>query len=370
MPSSRTRALLPLAAAALTGSTLLGPAALAAPDAAPRFPHVFVIDLENKGYDETWGAGSAAPYLSETLRPQGQLLTDYYGIGHNSLVNYIAQISGQAPNLGTQSDCPLSVPFIGWGTADHGQAYGQGCVYPASVPTVADQLTQAGLTWKSYDEGMAAPCTHPPLWAADPNTAASAGDEYATRHNPFVYFTSITSSPACAADDVPLGELSADLTSAASTAALTFVSPDLCDDGHDAPCADGHPGGLASADAWLSTWVPRIMASPAYRQDGLVIITFDESDNPAADSTACCGEQAGPNAALPGILGPGGGRVGALLLSPRVAPGSSDAAGYNHYSLLRTIEDDFGLAPLGFADSATGFAAGAPAARAIPPARP
>jgi hypothetical protein len=113
----------------------------------PPVGHVFVINLENKGYDETWGSGSQAPYLSQTLRSQGNLLSQYYGIGHESLDNYIAQISGQGPNIATQGDCQTFSPFAMAGTVTPGQAVGQGCVYPSSVPTLAGQLTTAGRSW-------------------------------------------------------------------------------------------------------------------------------------------------------------------------------------------------------------------------------
>ncbi|MEA2303350.1 MAG: phosphatidylinositol-3-phosphatase, partial [Solirubrobacteraceae bacterium] len=173
-------------------------------------------------------------------------------------------------------------------------------------------------------------------------------DQYATRHNPFVYFHSIIDRPACAARDVPLSRLGGDLAQAATTPNLSFITPDLCHDGHDATCADGGPGGLPAADAFLRTWVPRITASPAFRRDGLLVIAFDEA---AADSTACCGEQPGPNTPAPGGQsgGPGGGRTGAVLLSRFIRPGTTTAYEYNHYSLLRSIEDTFGLAHLGYA---------------------
>src|SRR5438105_3808825 len=102
--------------------------------------HVFIIELENKGFDKTWGSGSPATYLNGTLRPQGQLLTQYYGIGHASLDNYIAQISGQAPNPETQADCVTYKPFVMTGIGAYGQALGSGCVFPKSVPTIAAQL--------------------------------------------------------------------------------------------------------------------------------------------------------------------------------------------------------------------------------------
>ena len=96
---------------------------------------------------------------------------------------------------------------------------------------------------------------------------------------------------------------------------------------------------------------PLITASPAFRQDGLLIITFDESEgNGLEGATACCGERALAGALRPaGVIGPGGGRIGAVLLSRYITPGTVSTVPYNHYSLLRTVEDIFGLAHLGYA---------------------
>ncbi|NYG05818.1 phospholipase C [Phycicoccus badiiscoriae] len=319
----------------------------------PPVKHVFVINLENKGYDETWGPGSAAPYLSQTLRAQGNLLSQYYGTAHNSLPNYIAQVSGQGPNPQTQGDCQAFSDFAGTGTVAPGQYVGDGCVYPTTVPTLQGQLQAAGLTWRGYMEDMGTPCRHPAVGAADDTQKAKVGDQYATRHNPFMYFHSIIDNPAsCAAHVVDSTALTKDLASVATTRNLTYITPNLCHDGHDTPCVDGQPGGLTSADAWLKATVPAILASPAYRSDGLLLITFDESDGPQSDATACCGEGPGPNTPLPGITGMGGGRVGALALSPFVRPGSVSSTSYNHYSLLASIEDLFGRAHLGYAAQA------------------
>ncbi|GDY28637.1 alkaline phosphatase family protein [Gandjariella thermophila] len=333
-------------------TTVTGSAIAAAPAASlPPVRHVFVINLENKDYDTTWGPNSPAPYLSRTLRAQGQLLTQYYGVAHESLGNYLAQISGQGPNLATQSDCQIYANFGQAGTAADGQAVGQGCVYPASVRTLADQFAARGLRLRAYLEDMGTPCRHPAIGAVDGTQKAKVGDQYAARHNPFVYFHSMIDSPACAANDVPLTALPGDLASESSTPNLAYITPNLCHDAHDAPCVDGEPGGLASADAWLRTWVPRITSSPAFRHDGLLVITFDESDGPQSDSSACCGEGPGPNTPLPGITGLGGGRIGALVISPFVAPNSWNDTAYNHYGLLRTIEDLYGLDHLGYAGS-------------------
>ena len=348
-------AALTLAAASLTAGLIVrdpGPAAAAT----PAVRHVFVVNLENKGFDQTFGPGSPAPYLSTTQPAQGQLLTQYYGTAHNSLPNYVAQISGQGPNSQTQGDCQVYSEFAQTGTVAPGQAVGSGCVYPSSVTTVADQLEAQGLTWRGYMEDMGTPCRHPQLNAADDTQRAKVGDQYAARHNPFVYFHSIIDSPTCAEHDVDLSQLPTDLASVATTPNLTYITPNLCDDGHDSPCVDGRPGGLVTADEWLKTWIPKILASPAYQQDGLLVVTFDEADtNSPGGADACCGEGPGPNAPLPGIYGPGGGRTGAVLLSPFITPGTTNATAYNHYSLLRSIEDTFGLAPLGYAGSVQGF---------------
>jgi hypothetical protein len=110
---------------------------------------------------------------------------------------------------------------------------------------------------------------------------------------------------------------------------------------------NGEPGSLESADAFLRQWVPMITSSPAFRADGLLIITFDEAQT--TDATACCNEQKGPNTPTPGINGPGGGRIGAVLLSRFIKPGTVSTTPYNHYSMLRSIEDIFALAHLGYA---------------------
>jgi hypothetical protein len=346
--------------ALLTALLLALVAAAPAGAAPPPIGHVFVIVLENENADTTFGPDSPAPYLARTLPAQGAFIPNYYGIGHNSLDNYLAMVSGQAPTLATQADCPLFGDVLPGTPAPDGQVVGQGCVYPATVPTVADQLERAGLGWKGYMEDMGldpardggTTCAHPAIGTPDGTQQASATDQYATRHNPFVYFHSIIDRPAvCGARDVPLTGLGADLRSAKTTPALSFIVPDLCHDGHDTTCADGGPGGLPAADAFLRTWVPRITASPAFGRDGLLAVLFDEAGD---DGSACCGEQPGPNTPAPGgqTGGPGGGRTGAVLLSRYVRPGTVSTMAYNHYAFLRSVEDLFGLGHLGYAGQA------------------
>jgi phosphatidylinositol-3-phosphatase len=347
------------AIAMLLGALLAVPAQAGA--AAPAIKHVFVIVLENKDYDASFGPNAKSQQLGKVLPSQGVLLTHYYGIAHNSLPNYIAMVSGQGPNPVTQSDCQVYQEFFPGTIGADGQAMGFGCVYPSSVKTVADQLTASGLTWGGYMEDMGntttedKTCRHPALNSVDGTQSATATDQYAARHNPFVYFHSIIDSPDCNERDVPLDRLQADLQLYGTTPNLTFITPDLCSDGHDEPCADGRPGGYASIDAFLKEWVPRIQASPAYQQDGALVVTFDESESGAE---GCCVEDH-PNTPNAGgqTIGPGGGRTGTVVISPFVRPGTTTDTPYNHYSFLRTLEDLFGLAPLGYAGRSTAFGA-------------
>lgn len=336
---------------------LAGPAGAVTPD--PRqlatlgIKHVFVINVENKSYDEAY-VSNPNPYLPKVLRRQGVLLKSYYGIGHLSLPNYIGELSGQAPNAITQSDCQLFQDFLPGAPGPMGQSIGQGCIYPADVKTLPDQLDAAGLTWRGYMGDMGNDLSREPDRCGEPSAAglqdgtqsAKAKDQYAARHNPFIYFHSILDSPRCHQQVLPLTGLQHDLAEASTTANFTFITPNLCDDGHDAICVGKNVrgtnvGGLTAIDYWLQKYVPMITSSPAYQDGGLLIVTADESEN--ADATACCGEAAGFNTPRPGITGPGGGVVGTLVIGHCVAPGGVSTTPYNHYSLLRSLEDVFGI---------------------------
>jgi hypothetical protein len=336
---------------------------------------VFVIVLENEGYDVTFGPNSMAPYLSRTLTSKGVLLSQYYGTGHASLDNYISMISGQAATPETRNDCFVYADFALTGVTPDGQAIGSGCVYPDRIKTIADQLTSKGKTWRAYMGDMgndpareSAVCGHPTLNTTDHTQSAELGDQYASRHNPFVYFHSITDTGECA-NVVNLNLLPTDLKSERTTPDFVFVTPNLCDDGHDSPkCVNGQPGGLVAADAFLTKWIPLIQASDAYRDDGLIVIIFDEGGFTQTVSSSgltitfqgqyCCSEQPGPNlspfpqsvtlGSIPG-LGPvtlntndyGGDRTGAVLLSPLLQGGKVSNTPFNHFSLLKTLEDIF-----------------------------
>jgi phosphatidylinositol-3-phosphatase len=392
--------------------------------AAARVRHVFVIVLENKSFDETFITSSQDPYLRKTLVPLGGLLTQYYGTGHASLGNYISMISGQAPTRDTANDCLSGSAadlrgnyndIVEERTTSGGQVVATGgCIYPVHVKTFVDQLAAAGFRWKAYMEDMgndpareSISCGHPKIGigtddtntAEAPSAALPTGDAYAAKHNPFVYFHSIIDSPSCQANVVNLEHLNVDLETQSATPNFSFITPNLCHDGHDGSgtgergtiCADGEPGGLTSADAFLHRWVPRILNSPAYKENGLLIITFDEGNYSLSErkdpttgqviqeivypGQACCNERPGPN--LEGVRpatvnllntptrilnlvtnGYGGDRIGALLLSPFIEPGAQSETSYNHYSLLKSLENIFGIHQhLGYAsgDASTGY---------------
>jgi phosphatidylinositol-3-phosphatase len=348
----------------------------------PAVKHVWNIMLENEDYASTFGHPTADPYLAKRLPARGGLLKEYYGTGHESNDNYISIVSGQPPNPDNQGDCQLYTGFVA-GTVTDGIETGTGCVYPTAIPNIGNQLTAKGLNWKAYEQDMgndptreAAACGHPKLNGPDNTQNAEEGDGYATRHNPFVYFGSVTNKSAyCNRHVVAMGSstgampanalrhetgLATDLKSAKATPAYSFITPNLCRDGHDYPCKNqtGGASALANIDTFLKTWVPKIEASAAYKQGGLIEITFDESDGAQSDATACCGETAGPASALPGITGPGGGRIGAVLISRFIKPGTTTTRPYNHYSTLATDERLFGLTRLGqAADVTTTFSA-------------
>ena len=166
-------------------------------------------------------------------------------------------VSGQGSNPQTQADCQVYSDFAGGAIGLDGQALGQGCVYPSTVKTIADQLAARNLTWKGYMEDMgndptreSGLCGHPQLNTQDKTQSAQADDQYAARHNPFVYFHSIIDDNYnCELHDVPLNRLPGDLARLGNTASFSFITPNLCNDGHDTNCANGDPGGLVSADA-------------------------------------------------------------------------------------------------------------------------
>ena len=270
------------------------------------------------------------------------------------------------------------------------------------MPTVVDQLNTARYTWKSYDGGMdsqpgIAPthCQNAQYRAAETagtftdryaNPLSAGPNHYKAKHNPFVLFHSITDNQKyCEEHDVPLGtvvngtyqkfgQLSHDFAPHAHAPNYAFITPDQCDDGHDTCDGTGAQPQLNQIDNFLKQAIPIIEGNPAFQPggDGMIVIITDEGDT----SNACCNEAPSPNEPATGTngggtingktygdgLGLGGGMTGAVVIAPTfIAGGGTDRTGqYNHYSLLRTIEDIFGLPHLGFAADYPDLAGPAP----------
>jgi len=353
--------------------------------ALPPIAHVFLIVLSDQGFNAAFGTSSQGPYLSKTLAGQGELFDDYYAVSGGELANEIALISGQGPTPQTAANCPLYTDVTPGTTGAQGQALGSGCVYPSQTLTLADQLTDAGRTWKAYVEGIGdggpgqpTSCPHPALGGADANQAPSPEEPYVTWRDPFVYFHSVIDSTNCVSSVVGLEQLVPDIGTASKAPSLAYIVPDRCHDGSSEPCSPRASSGLVAADAFLEKVVPEIEGSPAYKAGGLIAITFDQApqSGPQADSSGCCITSPYPNlptgatgttgatgaTAPSGTTGAtttagqsagtpaGGGQVGLLLISKYVKPGSINVLGqYNHFSLLASIEDLFGLSHLGYA---------------------
>lgn len=324
-PSAAAASSGPLPAPAPAPAPAPEPEAPAPPPAEPEGPepgpvkHVFWISLASPGYEASLGAASQMPYLSGELRPQGVLLTNYSLLDPAPLPNAIAAIGGLPPSAAAKAGCPTF----------------EACLQDVETLSLADQLSGAQFSWHGYFEGMTDPegkpdaCVHPETEAADVPTPGG----YSSLLNPFAYFHSLLDLGACDENAVPLDELAGDLRKPETTANLTYVSPGLCNAGFHGKCPDGSAEGAAAADAFLAEIVPEILASPAFKADGLLIVGFGASD-PAPPADPAAARAVAPK------------KVGALLLSPLLAPGSTDGTAYDPYSLLRSLEDLFGLQPL------------------------
>jgi hypothetical protein len=253
---------------------------------APPINHVFVVMLAQTDLAALARDRVTAPYLAGTLANKGTLLTGYQTIAQGELANEIALLSGQGPTRQTLADCPTYADVTPDQLGANSQQLGDGCVFPPEAGTIADELHGAGKTWRAYVEdqtaGGAPGCRRPALGGPDTLRDPRPGDAYATRRNPFVYFHSLIDGSDCAEDDAGLDRLAADLARGAKAPALAWIAPNLCHDGRATPCAPGAPAGPAAADAFLKTIVPKILASKAYADGGLLVVTSDGAPPPPA----------------------------------------------------------------------------------------
>jgi hypothetical protein len=244
--------------------------------------------LENKEQGLVLG-NRDAPYLTRLAR-RGGLAVNSFGVRHPSLPNYIALVSGSTQ--GITDDCT-------------------DCT--ANGPNLADQLEHAHRSWGAYLEGLPKPCARP----------ASTG-RYAKKHDPFAYDDAIAANPRRCARRVPLSRLAGDVRRD-RLPDLALITPDLCHDTHDCPVADG--------DRFLADLVPGLL--PALGPHGYLVVTYDEG----ITSAGCCG-------------GSRGGRIATVVAGPDVRRGARMTRPIDHYGVLASIEDSFGLPHLGAAADA------------------
>jgi phosphatidylinositol-3-phosphatase len=350
--------------------------------ALPEVKHAFLIVLGEGGYDETFGAAAGVPYLSRVLPKKGELLPNYYGVTSGVLANEIALLSGQGPTPETAANCP-DYDAITPGTVSvfAEQVEGNGCVYGEEVKSLPTQLTEKEVTWRAYVQdmenggaiGQPWRCRKPTLDAPDP-TAPVPGDQYATWRNPVVYFSAIAAGAECEKHDVGFELLSKDLSAKKKTPTLSLIFPNACHSGGEYECEPGAPKGAQGVAAELKTLVPAIMASPAYEEGGLIMITSAQAPQAGEriDQKSCCLAPQYPNLAPleaeetattattlttatkyteESVLETGGGgKVGLLMISPFVEPGKVEETEYaNHFTLLKTLETMLGVEPTGYA---------------------
>lgn len=267
------------------------------------FSHAFVIVLENRGYDQVIGNPNL-PTLNKLARTYG-LAANYHAIVHPSLPNYVALISGGT--WGSHSDDPS-------------QTFSQ--------PTLAGQLEQHGLTWKGYLQGL------PKAGFTGPYAGG-----YAKKHDPFMLFPAIAQNPTRAAKVVPLSQLGRDLDDQQAPN-FALIIPDLCHDLHGAPSCPVGKALDTAADTFVKRWVNTIMAK-AWQGNAAIIITFDEGEE-------------GVVTRVKSALGieHGGGRIATIVIAREGPHPLVSNAPYNHYSLLRTLEQAWGLPYLGKAAQA------------------
>jgi acid phosphatase len=289
------------AAAAMCGTTTK----------APTYKHVVIIMEENYSYSSIVGS-SQAPYINSVIKSCG-LATDYHNITHNSLPNYIGLTDGMSVSQ--------LKPY------DNDCTPGSGCEVSASTNNLFNELASKG-GWKGYDESMPSPCDK-----------SDAGN-YAPKHNPAVYYLDIKT---CSTDDVPLGTTSSsallkDFGNPTTAPALAFVTPNLID--------DMHQGSIPAGDKWLKTWLPLITATKTYQAGNtLIFIVWDEGE-PATTGYNCVNSSQAQC------------HVAAIVVAPSVKAGAKVSTDFSHYSMLKTIEDIFGVPELGGAKTAKSMASG------------
>lgn len=254
----------------------------------PKSNHVVVVMEENHSFSSVIGS-SSMPYLN-SLATQNGLATQYFANTHPSIGNYFMLTTGQ---IVTNNDALNST---------------------VNVDNVVRHLLTAGKTWKSYAESL-------------PSVGYTGNDVYPyfRHHNPFSYFSDVVNSSVQKLNLVPFSHFGADLANN-QLPDFSFIMPNVNHDAHDCPtgptgCTDAQK--LSTADSWLKNNIAPLLANPAFQQDGILIIVFDES----VDSDTAHG----------------GGHIATVVVGPHVKKGFKSTTLYQHQNVLRTALDAIGV---------------------------
>jgi len=297
----------------------------------PHYKHIVEIMMENTNFSTIIG-NTNAPQINALAAKYG-LATNYYGVTHPSEPNYVANIGGDY--FGIQDDnqfyCTAALASTDVNCA------GTTVDHTVSAPNLATQLTANHLTWKGYFQSLpAVPSTG--VIASGPNangpytfkSPSNANALYASKHNPFINFTS---TQGALANMVPDTQLATDLASG-HLPSYSLVVPDQCHDMHGTSSCSDENGLISAGDSYVGSMVQQITSSHDWREgNNAIVVTWDEDDY--ADSgqpgTGCCGSTVG------------GGKVVTLVITNHHEHPIQDATPYNHYSLLKSIEQAFDL---------------------------
>ena len=293
--------------------------------ATPAFSHIYVIMEENTSYEDLIGNTADAPYINSLAQTYG-FAANYYGVTHPSLPNYVAATAGDF--FGTHSDDP-SQRF--------------------DAKNIVDQLESAGRTWAAYMQAM------PSIGFTGNQSPTTGSGLYVNKHNPFVLFNDVRNSPARMQNVKPADQLASDLATGTAPN-FVWISPDQCHDMHGVSSSSGNKYGLPwcayppnfvlnhpllqAGDQYLKQLVTTITSSKSWTADSAIVVTWDENESSGlsspnrgyASSAGCCASPPGD----------GGGRVPAIVVT-NTPTHTVSLRPYNHYTLLRTVQDNFGL---------------------------
>jgi phospholipase C len=280
------------------------------------FQHVFIIMMENTGFDTLIGNPNA-PFLNAAAANNG-MARNYFGVTHPSQPNYIAATSGSTNGVANDNDTTID------------------------VANIVDQLEAHGKTWRAYMQAYSL--------CATPLDHACGNQLYERKHNPFVSYADVQSNPKRVANILDFGRFASDLASG-NVADYVWISPDQCHDMHgrgstpDDPCDFSQvPALIATGDTFLLNTVNAIMNSRAWTGNSVIFIVWDESDFTGngfqgfGDDRGCCDS-------VPGL---GGGQVVMITISHSDHSARTSDVAYNHQSMLATIEDGWELGCLAF----------------------